>query len=98
MRFDTIAEVATSPPTPAHKRTRNWMKPGLHIGESTFGVISFKIRWIPVLRDLDLQRRQVILEINARGSMGPLRMVDWPHMVLHAVLVRQLQSNQLMLI
>ena len=30
--------------------------------------------------------------------MAPLGMVNWPHMVLHAVLVRQLKSDQLILI
>ena len=29
-----MAEVATSPPTPAHNRTRNWMKPGLQVGRN----------------------------------------------------------------
>ena len=30
--------------------------------------------------------------------MAPLRMVNWPHMVLHAVLVRQLKPDQLIVI
>ena len=43
---------------------------------------------IPVLRDLHFERRQVVLEINAGGSVTPFGVVDWPYMVLHAVLVR----------
>ena len=58
----------------------------------------FRDRRIPVLRDLNLERGQVVLEINAGGSVAPLRVVDWPHVVLHAVLVGQLRSDQLMII
>ena len=89
----TIVEVATRPPTLAHNRIRNWKNPSLK-KKNTLEDISSLFFILPVFCNFHFKSRNVIFKINARSSMGPMRMVNRPHMVLYTILIGRLLASQ----